>query len=1371
MAVGSTPPIVGAGAAAATPSPANRRFIDRQLAKTRRHVRLVDFFSGLMLLAAAVLAALLAAAVIDAWVFDLGRTGRIVALVLIVSGSGWYFLARLAPLLLRPINPAYAAQAIEQVSPSLKNGLINLLMLRRDGHDVREVVYEALEAQTAAQLVHAPVDAAVDRSKLIVIGYLLAGVMTVSAIYKVLSPKDPFASFARVLAPLADIDRPTSVRIEEIEPGDAQIVAGQPLAFAARVRGVDEQDAVSLCIARTSDDLQAAAAAIRRGDAQPASEAPKSFGAFGELFPRRLAVRMEHRQGDLKRRCELPPLADGVDRLHYCIVAGDTQSQEFTLELLPLTIAVERIEYDFPDYTGRKTLVVDRKSDQPSPRPADVDYVLLETPGDLKAIEGTRITLYARADQPIGEAYIEFDPHREGERETYASRLPMTADQDRAQAAFLLAMKPDRSAGEHGSYQLRFKSKGGFLNARPIESTIEVIPDVAPSVELLRPRAESTQLPANSELAIEVRAVDPDYQLADLRLEFERNGSPLPEAPLLGDGSSTQGQVTATFEFVPARHDCQAGDVVRIRAKAMDNRTPEANVAWSVWREVVVTAPLARPDADASSSAASKTDDPDKDKSPGQASNTQPRQGAGGAAAQNAKTPDKAAAPPQGSPAERTPEGAGEKPSEGAREEKNPMPSPTPEGGQGESAAGQQSSTSQGGSSQQQDSGAGQQQGGGAGDDQQQGAGAGQQQGGGAGGQQTGEPSQDQQGTGGGPGGNRSAGSSSADASPSNPGAPSGSQSGAPTGQNGQPSGSSPQQGADSATGGGQSAAPAEHDGEAFERILQHRQKSGGQGDASSQASKAQGAGGQDAAQSQQSGGEPSASGASPMGGQENAKSSNGAQGEDSGPPGSPPQGQQGAGQSGDSSEGAQNQAGGGDAGPAQGESAEGSSPADGQGGGSEQGGADQGGQNQGENPGGADQSQQKNGSASSAGGEQQPAGGDSASSSQGDQSSPHGKQPGAQAGHSAQTGGGQQQAGASSQGASSQGDSGAASQPQASNSGQGKETGGGAEAQGESQAPAQGAQDGGERQESASGRQGESGAGNSGQSQSGSPMPQGKNRDRDKQSRASENASENQQSASSSTSDRQSDSQGDEQGDRSGGGGAGGGQGARLPGNDQQGESTPADEGAGQSDSPGNADAGERAGQDQSSSRPTGKSGNERGAGSSSRASASGEPGASGRNAGDSGRGGPNQPGGGSSGDYGEGADGAPGEAPPADEANLEYARKATDLALEYLKDQKDSTDKSLLRDLGWSQEQLDDFLKRWQAMRDDARTSDQARKEWEASLESLGLAPAADRRRAAQVKKDDLRKMREGAVRTDPPPAHLEGFKAFSQALNRDE
>ena len=114
---------------------------------------------------------------IDSWVFKggLGAWGRLAAFFILVVGVGSYCAVRVVPLLRRRVNPIYAAHTIEQGQPSLKNSLINFLLLQGERARLPVPVYEAIERRAAQDLSTVPADSTVDRSPVIRAGYVLVG--------------------------------------------------------------------------------------------------------------------------------------------------------------------------------------------------------------------------------------------------------------------------------------------------------------------------------------------------------------------------------------------------------------------------------------------------------------------------------------------------------------------------------------------------------------------------------------------------------------------------------------------------------------------------------------------------------------------------------------------------------------------------------------------------------------------------------------------------------------------------------------------------------------------------------------------------------------------------------------------------------------------------------------------------------------------------------------------------------------------------------------------------------------------------------------------------------------------------------------------
>jgi hypothetical protein len=129
-------------------------------------------------------------------------------------------------------------------------------------------------------------------------------------------------------------------------------------------------------------------------------------------------------------------------------------------------------------------------------------------------------------------------------------------------------------------------------------------------------------------------------------------------------------------------------------------------------------------------------------------------------------------------------------------------------------------------------------------------------------------------------------------------------------------------------------------------------------------------------------------------------------------------------------------------------------------------------------------------------------------------------------------------------------------------------------------------------------------------------------------------------------------------------------------------------------------------------------------------------------------------------------------GDAPDADAANLDYARKQTDLVLEKLAEQlkRKQVDQELLDRLGWTEVQLRQFVERWQqlkaAARNDEPSADAARRELDDTLRSLGLRRGPLQQNDA--KDDELRDLREG-YRGPVPLKYQDRLRAYNEGISR--
>ncbi|MEO8498657.1 MAG: hypothetical protein ABI614_26650, partial [Planctomycetota bacterium] len=385
MATGTAKPIQPAAS-----SMDAERFIEQQLAKTRFQVRVVDLASSLMALVAAILAYTFVLAVVDHWIMPLAWWSRWLACLGLLGATGYYVAVVVVPLMLRQINPVYAARAIEEAEPTLKNSLINFLMFRNDRGSLHQLIFSAMQQRAAADLHRVPIDSAVDRSKVIHFGCVLAGVLTICAAYTILSPKDPLQSATRVLAPWADIERPTRVKISDVQPGDTTVFQGDAVSVSCSLAG--QAKSVTLFFSTTDGEI----------DEQP--------------------VEMKLAADGIRFEAKLPPGDSGLQQaVTYRIEAGDAVSPTYRIEVSPAPhITVQRLEYDFPSYTKR-------------PKQTD------ERQGDIKALEGTRVTIRAKANQPIRSAFVELN-----DSQNKASRLPMEFREQEAWYTITLKLEADR---------------------------------------------------------------------------------------------------------------------------------------------------------------------------------------------------------------------------------------------------------------------------------------------------------------------------------------------------------------------------------------------------------------------------------------------------------------------------------------------------------------------------------------------------------------------------------------------------------------------------------------------------------------------------------------------------------------------------------------------------------------------------------------------------------------------------------------------------------------------------------------------------------------------------------------------------------------
>ena len=125
-------------------------------------------------------------------------------------------------------------------------------------------------------------------------------------------------------------------------------------------------------------------------------------------------------------------------------------------------------------------------------------------------------------------------------------------------------------------------------------------------------------------------------------------------------------------------------------------------------------------------------------------------------------------------------------------------------------------------------------------------------------------------------------------------------------------------------------------------------------------------------------------------------------------------------------------------------------------------------------------------------------------------------------------------------------------------------------------------------------------------------------------------------------------------------------------------------------------------------------------------------------------------------------------GDAQSKDQVNQEYAEKTTQMVLDYLNRQKDQPDPELLEELDWTEDQLQEFVTRWNRARDLASNgTNQDRQEWQEKLRDLGLRPPTLGPRTGSDLNDAFQQMQDSGSRVRYPSALQRQFEAFQRAM----
>ncbi len=491
-------------------------FIDFQLDRARTRIKAVELGTGFVRLLTAAIVYVLTVVTLDHAVV-LPRSVRLVLLLLASTAAVAYLALAIVVPGLRRINAFYAARTIERAVPDFYNSLVNFLDLRRRPQDVPPRVLAAIEERAVADLSRVQVEEKINQEKLVRASYGLgAAVLAVcagvlfNAIFMHRSLAD---SLGRALLPTADIQPPTKTRLTDVLPGKdpdrSTVVAGTEVTVSAIAQGREPQRVT-----------------LYWSDNQG-----KSW--------REQELRAPERQFE-PWQTRLPAVDKPFD---YYLVGGDCRTEPFSVQVVQAPMITEmRLSYRYPEYTGWPPYT--------------------SSNGNIDALEGTRVAIRATTNQSARSGQLRFGPDK---RPGPTLRLAPGSENQ---------LETEYEVGPNDTtYIVWFETMRGDTNPKPVSFEIKVRHDLPPTVSIHRPGKDLVDPPvsANAVIPIEVEAGD-DFAVQHVKLYVTRGEESLASFDFMQDKPpAKEFHGTHWLDLGPLQ--LAAGDEISYWAEAVDSKS------------------------------------------------------------------------------------------------------------------------------------------------------------------------------------------------------------------------------------------------------------------------------------------------------------------------------------------------------------------------------------------------------------------------------------------------------------------------------------------------------------------------------------------------------------------------------------------------------------------------------------------------------------------------------------------------------------------------------------------------------------------------------------------------------------------------------
>lgn len=431
-----------------------------------RRVRRLLFIRGLFATLAVALACLLAIMAVDATITLFSTTSRWIlslAGLALTLAAAWWFL-------LRPLSRRYTltkmARILEIRHPELQERISTAveLLASDDPESIRG----------SQELIEAVVDSAVDDVATVdpktefkparSKKFMVATAIS-GAIIVLLLAIWPQQSWTLLTRALAPFLDIGNAYADTlvVDPGDVRVAKGEPVTIQVSVK-----------------HKRLKRAEIRR-------QMPD-----GTESVERMALIAEEPDGTKRFSLTFPAVEADFD---YRVRAGAALSRYFDVTAVePPTITKLEVNYDYPEYTG----LPDGGGETGT--------------GEIRAVAHTRVSVSATLNKPAWSAKLVLN-------ETPSAAEPVIVENR-------VTWKFDLKPGMRGSWHLDLSDEEGFQN-QPSSYPIEVLPDKAPTVQIVSPVQRDISLKPTERLPIDLNVIE-DFGFVDVVLMATPDGAVAP---------------------------------------------------------------------------------------------------------------------------------------------------------------------------------------------------------------------------------------------------------------------------------------------------------------------------------------------------------------------------------------------------------------------------------------------------------------------------------------------------------------------------------------------------------------------------------------------------------------------------------------------------------------------------------------------------------------------------------------------------------------------------------------------------------------------------------------------------------------------------